>query len=430
MAGPPRIRTGVPQQPFRAIVSQWWGRLDGVLPQTVIVTGIGADGWAGLSPRSQAAIERAGVVVGGPRQLALLPGSVAARRIPLPSPLLPGLPDLISSQAGSPLVVLASGDPMFHGIGSTLVRLLGAERVTVLPHPSSVSLAAARLGWPLDDVDVVSLVGRPLEVLRPALQPGRRVLVLTAQSSAAAGIRALLDARGFGASPVTVLADLGGPAEAVGPADGQPHSRLAIVAIDCRLDPAATPLPRTPGLPDDVFEADGQITKREIRALALAALTPVPGQLLWDVGAGSGSIGIEWMRTHPASRAIAVEPRADRRDRITRNAAALGVPGLVIVAGSAPGALTGLPRPDAVFVGGGVTAEGVVQACWDALDAGGRLVANAVTIEGGIALADWQRALGGSLTRISVERAGSLGGFTAWRPALPVVQWSVRKAPQ
>jgi precorrin-6Y C5,15-methyltransferase (decarboxylating) len=400
-----------------------------VLPQTVIVTGIGADGWAGLSPRSRAAIEQAGAVIGGPRQLALLPDSVPGRRIPLPSPLLPGLPELIASAAGAGLVVLASGDPMFHGIGATLVRLLGAERVTVLPHPSSVSLAAARLGWPLDDVDVVSLVGRPLELLQPALQPGRRVLALTAETSAAADIRALLGRRGFGASPVTVLADLGGPAEAVGPADGQPHSRLAILAIECRLDPAAAPLPRSPGLPDDAFEEDGQITKREIRALALAALAPVPGQLLWDVGAGSGSIGIEWMRTHPASRAIAVESRADRRDRISRNAAALGVPGLAVVAGRAPEALAGLPRPDAVFIGGGVTVEGVVTACWDALAPGGRLVANAVTIEGEITLAGWHRRLGGSLTRIAVERAGGLGSFTAWRPALPVVQWSVRKTP-
>jgi precorrin-6Y C5,15-methyltransferase (decarboxylating) len=395
----------------------------------VTVTGIGADGWAGLSPLAQAAIEQAGVVVGGPRQLALLPDSVAGRRIPLPSPLLPGLPELVDEHAGAGLVVLASGDPMFYGIGSTLVRLLGAERVSVLPHPSSVSLAAARLGWPLDDVDVVSLVGRPLELLHPALQPGRRVLALTAESSAAADVRALLDGRGFGASPVTVLADLGGPAEAVGPADGRPHSRLAIVAIDCRLDAGAAPLPRSPGLPDDAFEQDGQITKREIRALALAALAPVPGQLLWDVGAGSGSIGIEWMRTHPASRAIAVEPRADRRDRIIRNAAALGVPGLVVVPGAAPEALGGLPRPDAVFIGGGVTVEGTVAACWDALDAGGRLVANAVTIEGELTLAGWHRRLGGSLTRIAVERAGALGSFTAWRPALPVVQWSARKPP-
>jgi precorrin-6B C5,15-methyltransferase / cobalt-precorrin-6B C5,C15-methyltransferase len=400
-----------------------------VLPKTVTVTGIGADGWAGLSPRSQAAIEQAGVVVGGPRQLALLPDSVAGQRIPLPRPLLPGLSELVASQALAGLVVLASGDPMFYGIGCTLVRLLGAERVRVLPHPSSVSLAAARLGWPLDDVDVVSLVGRPLGLLHPALQPGRRVLALTAETSAAADIGALLDARGFGGSAVTVLADLGGPAESVGPVDGQPHSPLAIVAIDCRLDPGAALLPRSPGLPDDAFEQDGQITKREIRALALAALAPVPGQLLWDVGAGSGSIGIEWMRTHPASRAIAVEPRADRRDRILRNAAALGVPGLVVVPGEAPDALAGLPRPDAVFIGGGVSAEGVVQACWDALYLGGRLVANAVTIEGELALADWHRRLGGSLTRIAVERAGGLGGFTAWRPALPVVQLSARKAP-
>jgi precorrin-6B C5,15-methyltransferase / cobalt-precorrin-6B C5,C15-methyltransferase len=404
-----------------------------VLSQTVTVVGIGADGWAGLPPRSKTAIEQADALVGGPRQLSLLPDAVAGRRIPLPSPLLPGLSELVAAHAGAALVVLASGDPMFYGIGSTLVGILGAGRVTVLPHLSSVSLAAARLGWPLDDVDVVSLVGRPRELLHPVLQPGRRVFALTAETTAAAGIRALLEARGFGRSQVTVLADLGGEQEAVGPADGRPHSRLAIIAIDCRLDAGAgggagaVPLPRVPGLPDDAFEHDGQITKREIRAAALAALAPVPGQLLWDVGAGSGSIGIEWMRVHPASRTIAVEPRADRRDLITRNAAALGVPGLVVVPGSAPGALSGLPRPDAAFVGGGVTDDGVVRACWDALVAGGRLVANAVTIEGQAVLADWWRAAGGTLTRIGVERAGALGSLTAWRPALPVVQWSVRK---
>ena len=427
MAGPSRIRTGVPQQPFAAIFSQRCGRLYGVLSQTVTVVGIGADGWAGLPSRSKAALELAGVLAGGPRQLSLLPDCVAGRRIVLPSPLLPGLSELVAEHAGSALVVLASGDPMFYGIGSTLVGMLGASRVTVLPHLSSVSLAAARLGWALDDVSVVSLVGRPRELLHPVLQPGRRVLALTAETTAAAGVRALLEARGFGGSQVTVLADLGGEQEAVRPADGRPHSRLAIIAIDCRLDGGAAPLPRVPGLPDDAFEQDGQITKREIRALALAALTPVPGQLLWDVGAGSGSIGIEWMRVHPASRTIAVEPRADRRDRITRNAAALGVPGLVVVPGSAPDALSGLPRPDAVFIGGGVTDDGVVRACWDALAAGGRLVANAVTIEGQEILARWWRGTGGTLTRIGVERADALGAFTTWRPALPVVQWSVRK---
>jgi precorrin-6B C5,15-methyltransferase / cobalt-precorrin-6B C5,C15-methyltransferase len=407
-----------------AIFSQPCGKLYGV----VTVVGIGADGWAGLPRQSRAAIEQAGVLVGSPRQLSLLPEAVAGRRVPLPSPLLPGLSELIAAHVGSALVVLASGDPMFYGIGSTLARVLGAAHLTVLPHPSSVSFAAARLGWPLDDVDVVSLVGRPRDLLHPLLQPGRRVLALTAETTAATSIQALLDACGFGASPVTVLADLGSEQEMVMPADGRPHSRLAIVAIECRLDGGTAPLPRVPGLPDDAFEHDGQITKREIRTVALAALAPVPGQLLWDVGAGSGSVGIEWMRVHPASRAIAVEPRADRRDRIARNAAALGVPGLLVVPGSAPEALSGLPQPDAVFIGGGVTADGVVPACWDALAAGGRLVANAVTIEGQSALAGWRDRLGGALTRIALERADGLGSFTTWRPALPVVQWSVRRA--
>src|SRR6185437_13877270 len=356
-------------------------------------------------------------------------GHLKGRRVPLPSPLLPVLPEVIASHAGEGLVVLASGDLMFYGIGTSLARLLGPARLRVLPHPSSVSLAAARLGWPLNDVDVVSLVGRPAELLHPLLQPGRRVLALTAHASAAADVRALLRARGFGASAVTVLADLGGPLERVDPVgeEAGPHSRLAVVAVEFRLDPAAAPLPRTPGLPDDAFEHDGQLTKREVRALALAALAPVPGQLLWDVGAGSGSIGIEWMRVHPASRAIAVEPRADRRERIARNAAVLGVPNLELRAGRAPQALAGLSTPDAVFVGGGVTADGVIDACWDALGPGGRLVANAVTIEGQAMLADWRQRLGGTLTRIGVERAGGLGALTAWRPALPVVQWSIQK---
>ena len=402
---------------------------------TVTVAGIGADGWPGLSPLATSAIERAAVIAGGPRQLALLPERVAARRVLLPSPLLPGLAGLVDAHAEAGLVVLASGDPMFYGIGSTLVRLLGADRVRVLPHPSSVSLAAARLGWPLDDTDVVSLVGRPLSLLHPLLQPGRRVLALVAEPTAAADVRSLLDTRGFGPSPVTLLADLGGAGEVVAPADGRPHSRLAILAIECRLDPAVGAagsglLPRVPGLPDTAFEHDGQLTKREVRALTLAALAPVPGQLLWDVGAGSGSVGIEWMRVHPASRAIAIEPKESRRDRITRNAAALGVPGLRVVAGEAPGALAGLPAPDAVFIGGGVTVPGVVDACAAALGPGGRLVANAVTLEGQAVLADWRQRLGGTLTRIGVERADTLGTLTVWRPALPVVQWAIVKENQ
>ena len=404
--------------------------LSAVPGPSLTVVGIGADGWPGLTPGGRAAIRTADVILAGPRHLDLLPAEVSGRRVPLPSPLLPGLGDLVAQHANASLVVLASGDPMFYGIGSTLVRLLGAERVEVVPHSSSVSLAAARLGWPLDDLEVVSAVGRPLESLHPALQPGRRVLVLVSETTATADIRALLTRRGFGPSPVTVLADLGGPDESVHAADDTPHSRLAVVAIECVAETDATPLPRTPGLPDDAYEQDGQITKYEIRAVALAALAPVPGQLLWDVGAGSGSIGIEWMRTHPASRAIAIEPRQERIARIARNAAALGVPGLRIVAGSAPEALCGLPAPQAIFIGGGVTVEGVVRRCWDALAGGGRLVANAVTIESEHALVCWQRELGGMLTRIAVARADALGSFTTWRPALPVVQWSVRKEAQ
>jgi precorrin-6Y C5,15-methyltransferase (decarboxylating) len=392
------------------------------------VAGLGADGWPGLSPLARDAIEHAEVIIGGARHLALLPAGVTGRRVELPSPLLPSLPGLIAELAGSPLVVLASGDPMFYGIGTTLARLLGPGRLRVLPHPSSVSLAAARLGWPSSDVDVVSLVGRPRELLHPLLQPGRRVLVLTAETTAATSIQALLDARGFGASPVTVLADLGSDQEVVAPADGRPHSRLAIVAIECRLDAGTPPLSRVPGLPDDAFEQDGQITKHEIRALALAALVPVPGQLLWDVGAGGGSISIEWLRTEPTANAIAIEEREDRAARAAANARRLGVPELEVRTGRAPEALAGLPPPDAVFLGGGLTETEMVERCYQALRPGGRLVANAVTLEGERALLDARSTYGGELTRIEIGHAEPVGALTAWRARLPIVQWGVHKS--
>jgi precorrin-6Y C5,15-methyltransferase (decarboxylating) len=383
------------------------------------VVGIGAGGWPDLPPAARAVLHAAEIVLGGPRQLDLLDESVTAERRPLPSPLLPALADAVATDRR--LAVLASGDPMFFGIGSTLIRL--EVPVRVHPAPSSVSLAAARLGWPLEDVDVVSVVGRPLELVHPAVQPGRRLLVLVGTRDGGDAVRALLIGRGFAASAVTVLERLGGPDERITTADGQ-HDPLAIVGIECIADPGTTPLPRTPGLPEDAFDTDGQITKREIRALVLAALVPVPGQLLWDVGAGSGSVGIEWMRVHPASRAIAIEPRADRRTRIAANASALGVPGLQIVAGSAPEALAGLPVPDAAFVGGAVSAPGVLDACVAALAPGGRLVANAVTVETETVLARAHTEMGGTLTRLAIQRAAPVGGFTGWRPAMPVTQWA------
>ncbi len=396
----------------------------------ITVVGIGADGWDGLTAPGRAALAAADVVLGAPRQLALLPATVAADRQPWPTPLLPHLPGLLDAHRGRAVAVLASGDPMFHGVGSTLARLVGPGRLRVLPHPSSASLAAARLGWPLDRTEVVSLVTAPVESLHPAVQPGRRLLVLGADPAA---VTALLTARGYGDSTVTVLEQLGGPAARIvaGTAAAWPHppgDPLCVLAVDCVAGPKAAHLPTVPGLPDDAYDSDGQLTKREIRAVTLARLAPGPGQLLWDVGAGSGSIAIEWLRAHPANRAVAVEADPARVERIRANADALGVPRLQIVAGRAPGALAGLAGPaDAVFVGGGVTAPGLLDAAWAALAPGGRLVANAVTVESEQILAAAHARHGGDLTRLAVQRAAPVGGFTGWRPMMPVTIWAVTR---
>ena len=395
----------------------------------VSVVGIGADGWDGLVPAARRVIEAAELVVGGERQLELLPPSVTAERRVWPSPLRPALPAVVAEAAERRVVVLASGDPMFFGIGGTLVREFGAAAVRVLAHPSSVSLACARLGWPVEDVEVVSVVGRPVASVRPAVQPGRRVLVLLDSGRTAGGIADWLTSAGYGGSALTLLADLGGVHELRRSAtarDWAPvESSLAVLAIDAELDALATPLPRTPGLPDEAFDHDGQLTKYEVRAVTLAALAAARGPMLWDVGAGSGSVGIEWMRADRAHRAVAVEPRTDRLDRIAANADRLGVAGLQVVAGRAPQVLAGLPRPDAIFVGGAVSLPGVIEACVQALGPGGRLVANGVTVETEAVLAGWYARLGGSLTRIAVQRASAVGGFTGWRPAMPVTQWAV-----
>ena len=400
------------------------------LPAELTVVGIGADGWSGLGDSSRAALTGAAVVFGSPRQLALLSESIAAERVPWPTPLLPALPGLLAAHTGRSCCVLASGDPMFHGIGATLVRLAGAGRVRVLPHPSSVSLAAARLGWPLADVDVLSLVATPVAELHPLLHPGRKILVLSRDGSTPAQVAALLTARGYGDSPMTVLSSLGGPAAAIleGTAATwrpEPADPLNVVAVSCAG--AAPPVPLVPGLPDDSYDNDGQLTKREVRAVTLATLGPQPGELLWDVGAGSGSIAIEWMRSHRACRAVAVESSPPRAARIAANAEALGVPALRIVEGRAPDALAGLPTPAAVFIGGGLTRDGVVEACLSALPSGGRLVANAVTLESETVLAGLYAKLGGELTRIAVNRASPVGGFTGWRAMMPVTIWALVK---
>ncbi|SCK30074.1 precorrin-6Y C5,15-methyltransferase (decarboxylating) [Streptomyces sp. ScaeMP-e48] len=400
----------------------------------VSVVGIGADGWSGLSGGAREALREAEVLIGGARQLDLLPPECAGVRVSWPSPLRPGVPRLLAEHRERRIAVLASGDPMFYGIGRALAEELGPESLHVLPHPSSVSYACARLGWPLEDTEVVTLVGRPAARLGVSLHEGRRLLVLSADATTPATVAALLTAHGFGPSRMRVLEQLGSEAEAYedGVAESWAHApgdRLNVIAIDCRASQDGLRLGAVPGLPDEAYEHDGQLTKRHIRATTLGALAPAPGELLWDVGGGSGSIAIEWMRTHVSCRAVSVERDPVRAERITRNAERLGVPGLRVVTGPAPSSLSELDVPDAVFIGGGLTAPGLLDACWEALQPGGRLVANTVTLESEALLGEWYRTYGGELTRLAVAHAVPVGGFTGWRQAMPVTQWSVRKSP-
>jgi precorrin-6Y C5,15-methyltransferase (decarboxylating) len=394
----------------------------------IAVVGIGADGWAGLGEPARAAISAADTIVGSARQLELLPPLGGTRRA-WPSPIDPLLDELAARAADGATCVLASGDPMLHGIGATLARRLGPDRLTVHPHVSAFALACARLGWPAADVALVSAVGRPPEVVVPLLQPGRRIVAYVTGAGGAAGLAGVLRARGFGPSRFVVCEQLGGPAERIvertaqawGAAGADP---LHAVAIEVRAAPDALVLGRTPGLPDAAYDSDGQLTRWAARAVTIAALRPGPGLRLWDVGAGSGSIAVEWLRAEPQACAIAIESRADRAERIRSNALRLGVPTLAIREGAAPAALEGLEPPDAVFVGGGVSAPGLLAACWAALRPGGRIVANAVTLEGEQALHAARAAHGGALLRLALSHAEPVGDLEAWRPRLPLVQWS------
>ncbi|MEU7700975.1 precorrin-6y C5,15-methyltransferase (decarboxylating) subunit CbiE [Streptomyces sp. NPDC039028] len=399
----------------------------------IAVVGIGADGWDGLPENSRRVLRTAEVLIGAPRQLDLLPGGdCPGARVAWPTPLRPAVPGLLAAHEGRTIAVLASGDPSFYGIGRTLAETVGADRLRIHPHASSVSYAAARLGWPLEAVETLSLVARPLAALSAALHPGRRLLVLGEGPETPARVAALLRDTGWGGTRIRVLEQLGGDREQIldGSAADWPYERtdaLHVLALDCARDPGTLRLGAVPGLPDEAYEHDGQLTKRYVRAATLAALAPAPGELLWDIGGGSGSIGIEWMRAHRSCRAVAVEKSEERAARITRNADRLGVPALRVVTAAAPQGLAALPVPDAVFIGGGLTAPGLLDACWDALPAGGRLVANTVTLESEALLADRYRRHGGELVRLAVATAVPVGGFTGWRQAMPVTQWSVTK---
>lgn len=390
----------------------------------IVVVGIGADGMAGLAPASCAELARATIVYGSRRQLDLLNDSVTASRRTWPSPLVPALKGLGDTEID--VHVLASGDPLLHGIGSTLIRLHGHDKVAVLPHVSSVTLACSRVGWAVQDTEIISLVWYEAN---SAVRRGGQAIVLSRDSSTPAELARLLTDTGRGDSELTVLEQLGGPRELRRSSTAREWAARPPSDVDKLNVMAVRYLPdeRQYGtLPDDAFAHDGQITKQMVRAATVAALAPRPGELLWDVGAGSGSISIEWCRSGVGCRAIAFERDAARRARITQNANAFGV--RVDATLGAPEMFENVPPPDVIFVGGGVSQPGILDACWDRLKPGGRLVANAVTAESEAALAQWHSRWGGELRRFQHYRGEPLGKSTGWRPAMPVTQWSVTKA--
>jgi precorrin-6Y C5,15-methyltransferase (decarboxylating) len=395
------------------------------------IVGIGEDGRAGLSPAAAAALDGARLVYGGRRHLALA-GPLAAETRIWPSPIADAYPGLLARR-GTPTCILATGDPFHYGIGAEIARLVPAAELRVFAQPSAFSLACARLGWPLAETGCLTLHGRALPRLIPHLQPGARLVVLTWDETTPAAVAALLVERGLGASRLTVLEAMGGPrerrrsatAEGFDLAGIDPLNTLGIAVVGAA---AAQVVSLSPGLDDAWFDHDGQLTKADIRAVTLAALRPRAGQTLWDIGAGAGSISIEWMLRHPSLRAIAVEGNPTRAARIARNAARLGVPDLRVVEGPAPAALAGLPAPDTVFIGGGVTAPGLLDAAVAALSPGGRLVANVVTLEGEAVLLAAFAQRGGSLKRLTVAHADPVGHLHGWRGAMPVTQWAWVKA--
>ena len=394
------------------------------------IVGIGEDGRAGLSPAAGAALDGARVVYGGRRHLALA-GPLDAEMRAWPSPISNAYPDILALR-GRPTCLLATGDPFHYGIGAEIARIVPAAEIRAFPQPSAFSLACARLGWPLAECACLTLHGRSLARVLPHLQPGARLLVLSWDGSTPAAVAALMTERGFGASRITVCEAMGGPREALRETVARDFGLDAVdalntLAIDVVGEPGCRPIALAAGLDDGWFENDGQLTKAEIRAVTLAGLRPLVGQCLWDIGAGAGSIGIEWMLRHPAMKAVAIEADPSRAERIARNAQALGVPDLSIVRGAAPDALAGLPKPDAIFIGGGLSAPGVLPAALMALPSGGRIVANAVTLEGEAVLLATFSAQGGTLRRLSVARADPVGGLHGWRAAMPVTQWAWTK---
>jgi precorrin-6B C5,15-methyltransferase / cobalt-precorrin-6B C5,C15-methyltransferase len=395
------------------------------------IVGIGEDGIAGLSPLAQRLIEDAELVVGGKRHLDLAKALIVGERLAWPSPIDAAYPEILRRR-GRAVTVLASGDPFNFGIGKQLAAIVSPEEFVCLPHTSAFSLAAARMGWGLQDVSTVSLHGRALSGIVRYLQPGARLLTLSWDATTPTQLAALLTERGFGASRLTVLERLGGAAERVRTAMANEYSLSGIdplntIALEVIAEPNATVIPLSAGIEDHLYESDGQLTKREVRALVLSSLAPRHGELLWDIGLGAGSVAIEWLLHHPSLRAVGIEEKPERAARAGRNAAALGAPDLDIVTGRAPDALAGLSAPDAVFIGGGL-GDGVLETAWSALKPQGRMVANAVTIEGELALFAAYRRYGGELSRVSITRMQPIGSLHGWQSAMPITHWRITKS--
>ena len=394
------------------------------------IIGLGEDGLDALPATLRALIDNAEILVGGERHLAMIPDS-AAERLTWRTPLIDSMAD-IEAHRGRRVVVLATGDPMHYGIGVTLARHFAPEEMLILPTAGALSLVCARLRWPVAEIECLTLHGRPVEILRAYLAPGHRLVILSHDGTTPAAVAAELVAAGYGASEISVFEHMAGGKERRldGHANVWPAEEIAdlnSIAVICQGGSRAKRYFGAPGLRDRAFENDGQLTKREVRTLTVSALAPSPGALLWDIGAGAGSVAIEWMLGARGAEAIAIERDAERVARIARNAAALGVPGLKPVHGDAPDATELLPPPDAIFIGGGLTVPGMVETCWARLKPGGRLVVNAVSLESEALLSHWRAELGGNMVRINISRAKGVGTRTLWRPLTPVTQWAAIK---
>jgi len=396
-------------------------------PAWLHIIGIGEDGMAGLSAAARSLVEAAEVIIGGDRHH-VLSAAVRAQRVAWPSPF-DAMIETIRSFQGRRVIVLVTGDPLWYSVGARIARAIPPSQIVFHPQLSAFQLAACRMGWSLADTETLTVHGRPVEQILPFFHPGERLLILTRDATSPGDIAALLKANGYERSSMTVLAALGGPNEARfegiaaqwalrSPSDIPDFHTLA---VECIAGDHPRILPKT-GLPDSAFHHDGKMTKRAARALALVKLVPARGGLLWDIGAGCGSVAIEWMRAAPEARAIGLEPRQDRRAMAAQNALALGAPALKLIDGRAPEALEGLSAPDAVFIGGGLSAA-VIDMCMAALKPFGRLVVHAVTLESEALLLAAHDRHGGELIRLSVETAEPVGPYHGWRPAMPVMQW-------